>query len=98
MIEEKMTQARTMGTHFQYAALQVAKRMTSDELVAFAAEVGGQSFIGLASRMSTGIHNRTGKQLSADEISEQRSLLISKVADHMMGLDLARRAAAERNA
>jgi len=98
MIEEKMTQAGTMGTNFQFAALQVARRMTNDELVAFAAEVGNQGFIGLASRVSTGIHNRTGAQLSTDEISEQRSLLVSKVADFLMGLNIARRAAAERNA
>ena len=100
MKNEKINQTKQMseqtGKHAQWCAQQTAKNMTDAEIMAFAADEGSTRFIGTATRATTGIHNRTGAQLSKSEQTEERDAMIVMIAGSIIGKLTEEKAAASR--
>ncbi len=87
MITQKAEAAKKMQAetenHISYCADQVVEKMNDAEITEFANEIGTRRAKSTAYRATTGLHNRTGAELSDRDIQEDRRYVEQMISTYI---------------
>lgn len=90
IIGEAISQAGESGQNASYLAERVVRSLSRDELVQVAADINNNRFKSYVGRLSTGIHNRSGRTLTEEEMVENevnlRQLVLAKTHTEILAV------------